>query len=53
MSVTARVGLKGCSMIDKGKKNVLGILVNAVNYEAAVSKILAAASAGKPMSVWL
>ncbi|MEG4005657.1 WecB/TagA/CpsF family glycosyltransferase [Microcoleus sp. Pol1C5] len=38
-------------MIDKGKKNVLGILVNAVNYEAAVSKIIAAASAGKPMSV--
>lgn len=38
-------------MIDKGKKNVLGILVNAVNYEAAVSKIIAAASAGQPMSV--
>ena len=51
MSVTATVGLKRSSMIDKGKKNVLGILVNAVNYEAAVSKILAAASAGKPMSV--
>ena len=51
MSVTASVGLNGCSMIDKGKKNVLGILVNAVNYEAAVSKIIAAASAGKPMSV--
>ena len=51
MSVTARVGLKRSFMIDKGKKNVLGILVNAVNYEAAVSKILAAASAGKPMSV--
>ncbi|MEG4090546.1 WecB/TagA/CpsF family glycosyltransferase [Microcoleus sp. Pol12B4] len=51
MSVTASVGLKRCSMIDKGKKNVLGILVNAVNYEAAVSKIIAAASAGKPMSV--
>ena len=51
MSVTASVGLKQCSMIDKGKKNVLGILVNAINYEAAVSKILAAASAGKPMSV--
>ena len=51
MSVTARVGLKRSSMIDKGKKNVLGILVNAVNYEAAVSKIIAAASAGKPMSV--
>ena len=51
MSVTASVDLKGCSMIDKGKKNVLGILVNAVNYEAAVSKIMAAARAGKPMSV--
>ncbi len=51
MSVTASVGLKRSSMIDKGKKNVLGILVNAVNYEAAVSKIIAAASAGKPMSV--
>ena len=51
MSVTARVDLKRSFMIDKGKKNVLGILVNAVNYEAAVSKILAAASAGKPMSV--
>lgn len=51
MSVTESVDLKRCSMIDKGKKNVLGILVNAVNYEAAVSKIIAAASAGKPMSV--
>jgi exopolysaccharide biosynthesis WecB/TagA/CpsF family protein len=51
MSVTASFGLKRSSLIDKGKKNVLGILVNAVNYEAAVSKIIAAASAGKPMSV--
>lgn len=51
MSVTASVGLKRSSMIDKGKKNVLGILVNAVNYEAAVSKIIAAASAREPMSV--
>ena len=51
MSVTASVGLNRSSMIDKGKKNVLGILVSAVNYEAAVSKIIAAASAGKPMSV--
>lgn len=51
MSVTASVGLKRSSLIDKGKKNILGILVNAINYEAAVSKIIAAASAGKPMSV--
>jgi N-acetylglucosaminyldiphosphoundecaprenol N-acetyl-beta-D-mannosaminyltransferase len=51
MSVTASVGLNRSSMIDKGKKNVIGILVNALNYEAAVSKIIAAASAGEPMSV--
>jgi len=51
MSVTASVDLKRSSLIDKGKKNLLGILVNAVNYEAAVSKVIAAASAGKPMSV--
>lgn len=51
MIVTPSVGLKRCSMIDKGKKNVLGILVNAVNYEAAVDKIIVAATAGKPMSV--
>jgi len=51
MSVTASVDLKRSSLIDKGKKSILGILVNAINYEAAVSKIIAAASAGKPMSV--
>ena len=51
MSVAASVGLERYSMIDLGKKNVLGILVNAVNYEAAVSKIIAAASARTPLSV--
>ena len=51
MSVTASAGLKRCLMIDHGKKNVLGILVNAVNYEAAVSKIIEAARAREPMSV--
>lgn len=51
MNVTTTVGLKRCQMIDKGKKNVLGILVNAVNYEAAVSKIIGAARARQPMSV--
>lgn len=30
-------------MIDHGKKNLLGVLVDAVDYEAAASKILAAA----------
>ncbi len=51
MSVTASVGLKRCLMIDQGKKNVLGILVNAVNYEAAVSKIIDAAHTRTPLSV--
>ncbi|MBE9162762.1 MULTISPECIES: WecB/TagA/CpsF family glycosyltransferase [Microcoleaceae] len=50
MSVSV-VGLERSSNIDLGKKNVLGILVNAVNYEAAVSTIIAAANAGKPLSV--
>ncbi|MGE5656097.1 MAG: WecB/TagA/CpsF family glycosyltransferase [Actinomycetota bacterium] len=38
-------------MIDKGKKNILGVLVNALDYEAAVEKIITAAHAGQPMSV--
>lgn len=38
-------------MIDKGKKSVLGVLVDAVDYEAAVAKIIAAAREGRPYSV--
>lgn len=37
-------------MIDFGKKNVLGVLVDAVDYEAAVEKIVAAARAGRPLA---
>lgn len=37
-------------MIDRGKQNVLGVLVDAVDYEAAVAKILAAARARVPYS---
>lgn len=37
--------------IDKGKKNVLGILVDAVDYTATVNKIITAARARKPLSV--
>jgi exopolysaccharide biosynthesis WecB/TagA/CpsF family protein len=33
-------------MIDKGKNSVLGVMVDAVDYEAAVSRILEAAKAG-------
>ena len=30
-------------MIDRGRHNVLGIMINAVDYEAAVQKIVDAA----------
>ncbi|HLO47775.1 MAG TPA: glycosyltransferase, partial [Kamptonema sp.] len=38
-------------MIDQGKKNVLGVLVNSLDYEAAVNKIIAAAHQRQPCSV--
>jgi len=38
-------------LIDKGKRNVLGVLVDAVDYEAAVARIIAAAKEQRPMSV--
>ncbi|MBW4495635.1 MAG: WecB/TagA/CpsF family glycosyltransferase [Oscillatoria princeps RMCB-10] len=38
-------------MIDKGKKNLLGVWVNALDYEAAVDKIIAAAHEGRRMKI--
>lgn len=38
-------------MIDQGKKNLLGIGINAIDYEAAVAKIIAAAKAQQSMAV--
>jgi N-acetylglucosaminyldiphosphoundecaprenol N-acetyl-beta-D-mannosaminyltransferase len=38
-------------MIDQGKKSVLGILVDAVDYEAALSRIVQAASEKRPYAV--
>lgn len=38
-------------MIDRGKKNVLGVTIDAVDYEAAVGKIIAAARARQPLAV--
>ncbi len=38
-------------MIDRGRHNVLGIMVNAVDYEAAVQKIVDAARAKTPLAV--
>lgn len=38
-------------MINAGKKNVLGVQINAVDYEAAVSKIVIAAQERQPLTV--
>jgi N-acetylglucosaminyldiphosphoundecaprenol N-acetyl-beta-D-mannosaminyltransferase len=38
-------------LIDKGKKNVVGVLVDAIDYEAAVDRIIAAAKERRPMSI--
>ncbi|HSH78971.1 MAG TPA: WecB/TagA/CpsF family glycosyltransferase [Herpetosiphonaceae bacterium] len=38
-------------MIDKGKKNIIGVLIDAVDYEAATERIIAAARAGRPLAV--
>ncbi|MCA9118926.1 MAG: WecB/TagA/CpsF family glycosyltransferase [Planctomycetaceae bacterium] len=38
-------------MIDRGRHNVLGIMVNAVDYDAAVQRIVDAARAKQPLAV--
>jgi N-acetylglucosaminyldiphosphoundecaprenol N-acetyl-beta-D-mannosaminyltransferase len=38
-------------LIDRGKHNVVGVLVDAIDYEAAVERIIAAAKQKQPMSV--
>jgi UDP-N-acetyl-D-mannosaminuronic acid transferase (WecB/TagA/CpsF family) len=38
-------------MIDRGKHNLLGVKVDAVDYTAAVAKIIAAARASQPLAV--
>jgi N-acetylglucosaminyldiphosphoundecaprenol N-acetyl-beta-D-mannosaminyltransferase len=38
-------------MIDKGKQNILGIEIDAVDYEAAVSRVLEAAANRSPLAV--
>lgn len=51
MTTTDFVSLKKPPMIDQGKKNVLGVLVDVVDYKATVHKIITAARARKPLSV--
>ncbi len=38
-------------MIDKGRKNLIGIFINAVDYEATVAKIVEAAKGRRPLGV--
>lgn len=38
-------------MIDEGKRNVLGVLVDVVDYDAATERVLAAAHEGRPLAV--
>src|SRR4051812_15647966 len=38
-------------MIDQGKKNILGILIDAIDYEAALKRIIDAAKEGRPYGV--
>ena len=38
-------------MIDNGKRNVLGVLIDVVDYDAATARVLAAAHAGQPLAL--
>ena len=38
-------------MIDNGKHNVLGVRIDAVDYDGAVRRVMDAASAGRPLAV--
>jgi N-acetylglucosaminyldiphosphoundecaprenol N-acetyl-beta-D-mannosaminyltransferase len=38
-------------MIDKGKRNVLGVLVDVIDYQAAAAKVLAAAREQRPLAL--
>lgn len=38
-------------MIDQGKKNLLGILINSIDYDATVEKVVASAESNQPLSV--
>lgn len=48
---STQLDAKTIAELDEGKRNVLGVRVDAVNYEAAVQKIIAAARQGKKLSV--
>jgi N-acetylglucosaminyldiphosphoundecaprenol N-acetyl-beta-D-mannosaminyltransferase len=41
----------GAAMIDRGKFNVLGVQISAVDYSAAVERVMSAARLGEPLAV--
>jgi len=47
---TSSIGTDG-SVVDLGKRNVLGVMVSAVDYEGASAQIIAAARNGRPLAV--
>ena len=38
-------------MIDRGRHNILGVMIHAVDYESAVEKIISAAQSQRPFAV--
>ena len=38
-------------MIDRGRHNVLGVMVNALDYEATVAQVVSAGHARRPLAV--
>jgi UDP-N-acetyl-D-mannosaminuronic acid transferase (WecB/TagA/CpsF family) len=45
------LGPQSYSLIDRGKHNIVGVMVDAVDYEAAVESIITAAKQKQRMSV--
>ena len=41
----------GCRMLNNGKSNIIGILIDAVNYKSAVDRIVQAARERRPMAI--
>ena len=46
-----RKNMRERDVVDGGKRNVLGVLIDAVDYDAAVDRVIAAARARRPFAV--
>jgi N-acetylglucosaminyldiphosphoundecaprenol N-acetyl-beta-D-mannosaminyltransferase len=51
MSRMLSAGSKSQSMCDNGKRNVLGVCINVIDYDSAVARIISAARKGMPLAV--